>query len=379
MSFIRNCWYVASWAHALTATEPMGVTILDERLVLFRTAGGSPAALRDCCCHRNAPLSLGRCEHGLLRCMYHGLLFEGSGRCVRIPGQQHIPSACRVRPYPVVESHGWIWVWMGDPTQADPRRIPVPHDYDLRNWDMRSSQCDVEAHYLLMNDNLADMSHVAFLHEGTFGGGDTRIAESHPRITRLERGMRVERWLADRTKMEGWLPEDPGVPAGRAQDLWLEYDWLAPGIFIMRTEIHRAGVAQSSAYHRPKEEPVHANLNVQAVTPTGQTSLRHFFALGPPRTETVNNPALADEMFQIMLSGFQEDRRMLEAQQRNLMHWPIEPAAAIKHDRGVLLVRQIIESMIQGERDAESLGKSLAEQKPLGGTTAPRSHTTEVA
>ncbi len=363
MRFLRNGWYVASWAHALRATEPMAVTILDEPLVLFRAAGGSPAALRDCCCHRNAPLSLGRCENGLLRCMYHGLMFDGSGRCVRIPGQRHIPAACRVRRYPTVEAHGWIWVWMGDPARADPRLIPLPPDYDLRDWDMRWSHCDIHAHYLLMNDNLADMSHVAFLHETTFGGGDTRIAESHPTITLLERGIRVERWLADRGKMEDWLPADPRLPPGRRQDLWLGYDWLAPGIFIMRSEIHCAGAAEECGYVRPTAKPVHANLNVQAVTPTGETSLRHFFALGPPRAETIDNPTLPDEMFQVMLRGFEEDRRMLEAQQRNLARWPIELAAAIRHDRGVQLVRRILESLIQEERDAESLGRASADQE----------------
>ena len=82
MTFMRNCWYVASWGRDLTADKPAAITIVDEPLVLFRTAAGEAAALRDCCCHRNAPLSHGRCENGLLRCMYHGLLFDGTGKCV---------------------------------------------------------------------------------------------------------------------------------------------------------------------------------------------------------------------------------------------------------------------------------------------------------
>src|SRR5687767_6922103 len=108
MTFIRNTWYVASWTHELAPGTCLAITILDEPLVLFRSADGSAAALRDCCCHRNAPLSHGRCENGLLRCMYHGLMFDGTGRCVLIPGQNHVPAACRVRAYPTLESGGWI-------------------------------------------------------------------------------------------------------------------------------------------------------------------------------------------------------------------------------------------------------------------------------
>jgi phenylpropionate dioxygenase-like ring-hydroxylating dioxygenase large terminal subunit len=352
MAFMRNCWYVASWTHSLTASCPLAVTIIDEPLVLFRTREGSAAALRDCCCHRNAPLSHGRCENGVLRCMYHGLMFDGSGQCVGIPGQTHIPSTCRVRSYPVLESRGCVFVWMGDPARADPLLIPLPDDYDPRDWDLRWTQCDLRTHYMLMNDNLADMSHVAFLHEATFGGGDTRIAETHPTITRLERGLRVERWLSDRDRVEHWLPDESNPAPDRRQDMWLAYDLIAPGIFVMRTEIHRAGVARESGYTAPTLPPLHSNLNVQAVTPVSETSMRHFFALGPPRLETQDNPALADAMFQLMCKGFEEDRIMLEAQQRNINRWPVQAANAIRHDRGVHLLRRIIDNLVK--QDSES-------------------------
>jgi vanillate O-demethylase monooxygenase subunit len=328
--------------------------IIDEPLVLFRTADGSPAALRDSCCHRNAPLSRGRCENGLLRCMYHGLVFDGTGRCVLIPGQTQIPAACRVRGYPTVESEGWIWVWMGDAGRADPALLPVPERFETGDWDLRRAHCDMQANYMLMTDNLADLSHVAYLHEATFGGGDTRIAETHPKITPLERSIRVVRWLADREKKEDWLPDDPRRQAAQSespprQDLWLDYDLLAPGIFVMRTEIHLAGVARECDYGPPRTAPLHANLNIQAMTPVDETTTRHFFALGPHRSETVANATLADDMFQVMTRGLDEDRAMLEAQHRNLARWPIQPEAAIRHDRGVQLMRRVVDRLLASE------------------------------
>ena len=369
MTFIRNCWYVASWSAKLTESAPVAVTVLDEPLVLFRTADGAPAALRDCCCHRNAPLSHGRCENGLLRCMYHGLLFDGDGKCVRIPGQTHIPAPCRVPGYPTVERHGAIWVWMGNPTQADPGLLPFPAGYDTHDWEMPGSHWDLQAHYMLLNDNLADLSHVAFLHEGTFGGGDTRIAETHPTITRLARGIRVERWLTDRSAAQDWIRDEvrggPMPEASGRQELWLSYELLAPGIFVMLSELHSVGVAQESGYATPIRKPVHANLNFQAMTPISETSTRHFFSLGPPRAETVGYPTLADDVFRATLKGFDEDRRMLEAQQHNLTRWPIQAATAIRHDRGVQLFRRIIDRLIALECDSSSASASLLQEEPV--------------
>ncbi|WP_338065697.1 Rieske 2Fe-2S domain-containing protein [Rhizorhabdus dicambivorans] len=61
------------------------ITILNDRIVIWRSEPGQLHGLQDRCDHRLAPLSLGRCEGERLRCMYHGLLFEPDGRVVEIP------------------------------------------------------------------------------------------------------------------------------------------------------------------------------------------------------------------------------------------------------------------------------------------------------
>jgi phenylpropionate dioxygenase-like ring-hydroxylating dioxygenase large terminal subunit len=350
MPFIHNSWYVASWAQDLTDAGPTGVTIIDEPLVLFRTCTGEAVALRDCCCHRNAPLSHGRCEGGLLRCMYHGLLFDGNGKCVNVPGQKDIPERARVRSYPTAELGDFVWVWMGEPELANRELIPLPLGFQTEGWEMRRSHADMEANYSLMTDNLADMSHVAYLHEASFGGGDTRIAETHPTISTLDRGLRIERWLSDRGRVEDWLPDGSRAPIDTRQDLWLSYDLLLPGIFVMKSEIHAAGVARTCGYMPPSVAPLHSNLNVQAVTPIAECRTRHFFALGPPASEAGLDSALPDVMFEIMIRGFHEDRRMLEAQQRNLRRWNMDSTVAIRHDRGTQLLRHMMTRLLEQER-----------------------------
>jgi vanillate O-demethylase monooxygenase subunit len=82
MSFVRNAWYVAAWDHELTR-EMRRRIILDEPVVLFRTTDGKPVALEDRCCHRQAPLSMGKLVADVVHCPYHGLQFDATGKCVR--------------------------------------------------------------------------------------------------------------------------------------------------------------------------------------------------------------------------------------------------------------------------------------------------------
>lgn len=143
--FLRNCWYVAAWSHELGAGQPIPRRIIDEALVLYRDAAGKVVVLQDRCCHRHAPLSRGQMQGEALRCMYHGLLFSPQGECIEIPGQAVIPPQARVRAYPAVERHSWIWVWMGDAAKADPQLIPPSVGLDDPAWSLGCGQIDYEA------------------------------------------------------------------------------------------------------------------------------------------------------------------------------------------------------------------------------------------
>ncbi|RJG22067.1 Rieske 2Fe-2S domain-containing protein, partial [Massilia cavernae] len=124
MAFLKNCWYVIGWSHEFPAEDLVARTALGEPLVIYRRTDGTPVVFEDRCCHRLAPLSLGQREGNDLRCMYHGLKFAPSGRCIEIPGQEKVPASYCVRSYPAVERASWLWVWMGDPEAADESLIP---------------------------------------------------------------------------------------------------------------------------------------------------------------------------------------------------------------------------------------------------------------
>ena len=128
MTFLRNTWYVALWSQDLAPEQMVARKFLNEPIVLFRDAEGKASAIADACAHRFSPLSMGTIvKGGNVRCPYHALEFDGTGKCVHNPhGSGRIPPALKVRSYPVHEKHSMIWIWMGE-QEADPAQIGRAH------------------------------------------------------------------------------------------------------------------------------------------------------------------------------------------------------------------------------------------------------------
>lgn len=81
---LASFWYPIAFSHEVT-DRPFAAKLLDERLVLFRLSDSLIVAARDLCLHRSVPLSLGWVENDELQCKYHGVGYDKSGQCTRIP------------------------------------------------------------------------------------------------------------------------------------------------------------------------------------------------------------------------------------------------------------------------------------------------------
>ena len=340
MLYVRNAWYVASWSEELEAETPFAITIIGDRLVIFRTAAGRLVALEDRCVHRLAPLSRGRCEGERLRCMYHGLLFDPDGAVVEIPGQDAIPSQARVRAYPVVERHSWIWVWMGDPALADAGLIPPAVGFDHPDYILGRGQLDYEAEARLINDNLLDFSHLSFVHADSFGASES-WARNRPRVTRIERGVRVEQWVLN----------EQGFRSSTPTDRWSTYDFLLPGVLLMTGGNYPVGTAQSLGFGAPDLAKAEhgATFTSQAVTPMGEKSARYFFSWGPRRD--MGDETLRDTLMGIAAKAFAEDKAVIEGQQKvidDTVDPRIMPTGA---DKGVTLFNRLVDKLVRHEMD----------------------------
>ena len=151
--------------------SPLAVTLLGDRYVLWRSPQGEVVAAPDRCPHREAPLSAGRVEEGVLRCVYHGWGFGDEGRCVDVPSSGEraaVPPTAHLACVHAGERYGLVWLCPGEPV-ADIPEIPQEADPAFRRINSGVQQWNVAATRLV--DNFMDMSHFPWVHTGTFGAG----------------------------------------------------------------------------------------------------------------------------------------------------------------------------------------------------------------
>lgn len=339
-AFIRNIWYVVAWSSDVV-DQPIGCSLIGEPIVLYRRADGTVVALEDRCPHRHAALSMGRVEGDELRCMYHGLKFAPGGQCVHVPGMEAPPANVAVRTYPVVEKDGWLWLWPGDPEQADPALIPQAWGIVNDRYTMRSGSLDYAADYQLINDNLTDLSHLDFVHETTLGAASgARWSEVQARVVSLDRGVHITRWF----------PNIPGNAPGRTVDSWNScYYWL-PGIFIFKVSIYPPGTAEALGGGAPEGvEAIFERVEQQAVTPMAVGHTRYLFASGFQAGKIP--PEALEPAFQTILDAFAEDKAMIERQQKI---WDMTPPDTgklfIPQDKAPAIFRKMVARKIAEER-----------------------------
>jgi phenylpropionate dioxygenase-like ring-hydroxylating dioxygenase large terminal subunit len=125
----RNYWYPVMLTHKL-GRKPVALTLLGERIVLFKEQG-RVYALHNRCAHRGVPLSMGRREFpGTVSCVYHGWTYDlATGQMVAALTDGPNSPVCgkanvRVKSYPVEERAGLIWVYVGE-------GLPPPVEEDI--------------------------------------------------------------------------------------------------------------------------------------------------------------------------------------------------------------------------------------------------------
>ncbi len=162
-SLVENAWYAVGLSDEFAPDQVLGRVIASKPLVLWRNRDGQVSVFDDRCVHKRMPLSAGRImDDGCLECVYHGLRYDAGGVCVAIPSQPDspIPTRARLRPYPLHEQQGVVWVWPGDDGRIGDSRPPATPEIDAADWDTVSSGClSVAANYRLLIENLLDITH----------------------------------------------------------------------------------------------------------------------------------------------------------------------------------------------------------------------------
>ncbi|MDB5717195.1 MAG: Rieske (2Fe-2S) protein [Sphingomonas bacterium] len=347
--FVTNQWYVIAYARDI-GPEPFSRTVCGERILVYRKQDGSVTAMRDACPHRLLPLSMGIKEGDNIRCRYHGLVLDTDGRAVEMPIKSDPVnrSICAAK-YPVVERYQFIWVWIGEPAKADPALVPDYWMCEDPGWVFDGGSYHVRCNYQLLVDNLMDLTHETYVHEGSIG---------QPELMQSPITSRVE---GDRVIVERWMHDVPPAPAYRTSpdqenvDRWQICHFLPPSSVIIDV-----GVAPVSEGWSLENHPVRSFV-IDAITPETETTSWYYW--GAARGVDIGNAERTARTKMLQGKVFAEDIAVLEAQQQSIEDNPDLKLRAFNIDAGGVRSRTIIRKMAQRDGAAAAMDASDAEQE----------------
>lgn len=343
MSYLMNCWYVAAWDNELSSSKPFARTLLDERVVLFRDENEKPVALTDRCPHRFAPLSMGTLCNGALQCAYHGLQFDGEGKCVHNPhGDGSIPKAAVVRSFPVVERDSLIWIWMGEPNEADKSKIPSFPFQHPDEWYVGKGYLYARANYLLETDNIMDLSHIQYLHPTTLGSGS--VSEGQTTVEQDGNTVWSKRFVGGEL-MPDFLYDIISMPRGTRADRWMDVRWDPPGVMWLQVDIGVAG--------RPREDSI-KNPLAHLFTPETEATTHYWFSTCFPKSLGESAAQWSQTNVEGVKQPFEfEDLPMLEAQQKSMRDndfWSLKPVL-LSGDAAAVRARRVMRKLIEDQSE----------------------------
>lgn len=337
--FLKNAWYVVGWSKEY-GQKLVAQRLLNECVVLYRKQDGTPVALEDACPHRKLPLSKGTLKDDAIECGYHGLTFDGSGKCIAAPTQpEQIPEKARVRSYPVVDRYRLLWIWMGTPELADPNDIVHIENFDNPDWGCtEGGTMEMECNYLWICDNLLDPSHVAWVHVSSFAGAGTDDGQLD--LNRTESGVTVSRWIY------GQLPSpyySGLVKFQGACDRLQHYELRIPSIAINKSVYTPVGTGGPD---KPLVDKTYINVSYNFMTPVDDGLTRYFWF--QHRNTDPNDESVSKFMNDGARMAFEEDRAVLTEVHKGMCDRQT-PNIDLRLDAGAKLFRKQLQQKIDAE------------------------------
>lgn len=245
---LNRWWPVA--ASRMVADEPVGLTRLGRRIVLWRDRDGAVRCVEDRCPHRGARLSMGWNLGDRVACWYHGVEVDGDGRVRDVPAVADCPMTGRkmVASYPCFEHGGGIFAWFGDALHEEPRELRLPDELVSGEWGAMLCTAHWRCNWVRAVDNVMDPMHGAYLH-----------AASHS----MAEGDREARMRAE--------PTETGFVFGKTGQRDVNFDWIEwgdTGVFWLRV---------SPLPYRKEAGPGGHFSIIGFVTPIDHANCRVFF------------------------------------------------------------------------------------------------------
>ena len=233
---------------------------------------------------------------------------------------------------------------MGDPAKTGSAKIvDFPYHNDPGKWPNKHDVYPITANYMLMVDNLMDLTHLGYLHAKTVGGNPAAHVEAEMKTVRTPTGVKFTRWMCNS------LPPPTYIKAagfkGRV-DRWQEFEFVAPSSVLQWTGAADAGIG---AYEGRRDGGFQFRL-FHRLTPETEISCYYFWSVANGYRQ--NEPETTEQLYQEIAPTFVEDRVMVEAQQARMSELGEAGLVDIASDATRMQMRRIVDRLIADERSA---------------------------
>jgi phenylpropionate dioxygenase-like ring-hydroxylating dioxygenase large terminal subunit len=297
---LHNFWYVAGYTSDFSR-ELVERTFLNRSIVFYRTEKKNElVALQNRCAHRSYPLAESWLEGDDIRCGYHGAKFNPTGEIIEIPCQDKCPSIQAVQNYPVCERGPLVWIWMGEADDADESKIPDTSWLNTEDgWVYTTGTYHIEGNYMLMMENLMDLTHIPFLHGGTLAF-DKSYAKEKFELEIDDIQVTYSRRPDGEYHRYAFFP-DYMVDQFEGR----EYESRSGGCFVQPGMNY--GIQELRLKHPKKgEQKEYIGRIPHFVTPESESTCHYWFF--HTRQFAVDDASFTDQMKETLISGFKEDQ-----------------------------------------------------------------------
>ncbi len=251
---LHENWYAACTSAELGKDKPLGRTIMNEMIAVYRDQDGKPVALLDRCLHRNALLSEGDVFDGCIGCPYHGWTYNSQGQCVNIPSEgpeTFVREDKTVERFATMERDGLVWVYMGDPDDIknEPFRMPF---YKGDGWDSYYMITPFKNNVTNLAENFMDVPHTVFVHSKWFRNQKRQNGEAMCR--RTDSMVEIEYLHKDDIGFADWALNPDRLPMTHFDRFYMpnvtrvDYSWGSERHFVISSQITPVSEYESMVY-----------------------------------------------------------------------------------------------------------------------------------
>ena len=233
-----------------------------------------------------------------------------------------------------------MFIWMGDPAQADPELAPSHRWHSDAQWAWSGKHYGLKANWRLLVDNLMDLTHLAYVHARTIGGNPEMHFKTRTQVKRDGNNVTAYR------HMPNSIPPRTYVDAAGFKgniDRWQEIEFEPMVIRVLT-----GGCEIGTGAYEGKRDHAFQMVFMHAMTPETEDTTHYMWTAATNRLDR----GIPEIVFEQIDATIDEDTAVLESQQRRMSETPGGKLVDIAGDNASNQVRHVIAGMFEAERSA---------------------------